>query len=1048
MSASGQYAIICPSNNNISTPGIVYISSTYGQTWTATSLSVNGAVAVSASGQIMAVCNNSNGASSSSLNGIFISTNYGRTWSRTYSATSIYQITMSASGQYQYATFYSGSGDSNYFSTNYGQSWSLMQGLGASLSNTIQGITCSASGQYVIATNGVAFYYSSNYGQTWFAAAGSSGGSYNQISASASGQYIVAGGWGSSNLVYYSTNYGANWTSLNVGITMTTVAISANGEYITGTIGGGLGGSPTGSIYTSITRRPPQLITAQSTATTTGLSILAPNIATTTNIGIVLGRTVTSNNYATMGFQYVGAGSTSNYLYLGANVANTLCITATGNVGIGLTNPGALFQIISSSTSQFAQTTAIIGEAYALSASTKNAYSVAGTVVSYYTTNLLANAGLLFDIAPQNASGVTNVYFGGVAGGTANGPANFVIGRRSAATSWAESLRIDTTGQVGIGITNPGYSLDVSNQTTLNTSANISIRGYSTVAGSGPGINWFAFNNAITPQGRIEVIDNTNFGGNMIFSCKAAASGSAPLVEYMRILGASGFVGIGTASPPHTLSAFSNIAVPTITTAAIWPCQLSVIGQVGGQMQLKLGSYYTGGVGSYCAIQATETYSGAEHPQSLIIQPLGGQVGIGSTSIPVACPLYVYSNTNSGWDGRGYFGNATLGFVCGTYNGTVLIGGHNSILTGWTDITIGAVGTTTSIPGSVVSGTVNGLTLYRDAARLNLSVGVAVNTTNTGNTNIIFGYEVGQNITTGTQNVLMGVVGTGGKITTGNHNTCIGYQAGFGITNGGLNTCIGHQALGNTSGTDLSGNYNGGFGHYTLVNLTTGSFNTALGVGAGTGLTSGSYGLYLGTNAQPSAGNNSGEIVICNSGAAVGKGSASCFIQVNQNNMWWSGYTAGGTAIFGAGGQVVASSDRNLKNNITYLTYQGAVQKMLDLKPCTYEFKADKSPTPKVYTGFIAQDVDEVIPTAVDGRKHKFQYEQNADGSPKVDEDGNVKYLKDPEGNLYPRHLGLNTTDILATAVLAIQEQQIVIVDLKTQLVSLKAIVDSLVARQ
>ncbi|NBQ68904.1 MAG: hypothetical protein EBU46_08760 [Nitrosomonadaceae bacterium] len=838
MSASGQYAIICPGNNNISTPGIVYISSTYGQTWTATSLSVNGAVAVSASGQIMAVCNNSNGASSSSLNGIFISTNYGQTWSRTYSATSIYQITMSASGQYQYATFYSGSGDSNYFSTNYGQSWSLMQGLGASLSNTIQGITCSASGQYVIATNGIAFYYSSNYGQTWFAAAGSSGGSYNQISASASGQYIVAGGWGSSNLVYYSTNYGANWTSLNVGITMTTVAISANGEYITGTIGGGLGGSPTGSIYTSITRKPPQLITAQSTASTTGLSILAPNIGTSNNIGIVLGRTVTSNNYATMGFQYIGASSTSNYLYLGANVANTLCITAAGNVGIGLTNP------------------------------------------------------------------------------------------------------------------------------------------------------------------------------------------------------------------PHTLSAFSNIALPTITTAAIWPCQLSVIGQVAGQMQLKLGSYYTGGVGSYCAIQATETFSGTENIQSLILQPIGGQVGIGSTSIPVACPLYVYSNTNSGWDGRGYFGNATLGFVCGTYNGTVLIGGHNSPLTGWTNITIGAVGTTTTIPGSVVSGTVNGLTLYRDATRLNLSVGVSVNTTNTGNTNIIFGYEVGQNITTGIQNVLMGVVGTGNKITTGNHNTCIGYQAGFGITNGGLNTCIGHQALGNISGTDLSGNYNCGIGHYTLVGLTTGSFNSALGVGAGTGLTTGNYCLYIGTNAQPSAGNNSGEIVICNSGAAVGKGSASCFIQVNQNNMWWSGYTAGGTAIFGAGGQVIASSDRNLKNNITYLTYQGAVQKMLDLKPCTYEFKADKSPTPKVYTGFIAQDVDEVIPTAVDGRKHKFQYEQNADGSPKVDEDGNVKYLKDPEGNLYPRHLGLNTTDILATAVLAIQEQQTVIVDLKTQLVSLKAIVDSLVARQ
>lgn len=246
----------------------------------------------------------------------------------------------------------------------------------------------------------------------------------------------------------------------------------------------------------SMTREPPKILANQNTNTSTGLSVLAPNIGTSNNIGIILGRDLSSNNYATMGFQYVGASSTNNYLYLGANVANTLCITATGNVGIGLTNP------------------------------------------------------------------------------------------------------------------------------------------------------------------------------------------------------------------PHTLSAFSNIAVPTITTAAIWPCQLSVIGQVGGQMQLKLGSYYTGGVGSYCAIQATETYSGAEHPQSLIIQPIGGQVGIGSTSIPQYCPLYVYSNLNSGsgWDGRGYFGNNIGGFVCGYYGNGVLIGGHNASLGAWANMTIGAPTTTTTIPGALSKG--------------------------------------------------------------------------------------------------------------------------------------------------------------------------------------------------------------------------------------------------------------------------------------------------------------------------------------------------------
>ena len=269
MSASGQYAVICVGNSSINVPGPVYISSTYGQTWSITTLSVCGNSAISASGQYMLIANQSGGVSSSSANGTYVSSNYGQSWTRTYSAQGTYRVAMSASGQYQFTTSY---GNGNFYSYDYGQTWASMAALTA-LTTTIQAITCSASGQYVSATHGVTFYYSSNYGKTWTTGT-TSISSYNAIAISASGQYQVAGGWGN-NLIYYSKNYGQSWTSQSVAGNITTVAMSANGQYITGTCGFNQTVSGTGFIYTSITRTPPiftsgtLVVTGQSSATAT-----------------------------------------------------------------------------------------------------------------------------------------------------------------------------------------------------------------------------------------------------------------------------------------------------------------------------------------------------------------------------------------------------------------------------------------------------------------------------------------------------------------------------------------------------------------------------------------------------------------------------------------------------------------------------------------------------------------------------------------------------------------------------------------------------------
>ena len=102
----------------------------------------------------------------------------------------------------------------------------------------------------------------------------------------------------------------------------------------------------------------------------------------------------------------------------------------------------------------------------------------------------------------------------------------------------------------------------------------------------------------------------------------------------------NGRVGIGITNPSNPLNVWSNLTMPSITTASIWPAQFSILGNSAAQLNLKMGAYYTPGVAEYCAIQATETYAGIEHPMSICLQPIGGYVGIGTTNPQTALHVY------------------------------------------------------------------------------------------------------------------------------------------------------------------------------------------------------------------------------------------------------------------------------------------------------------------------------------------------------------------------------------------------------------------------
>ncbi len=91
-------------------------------------------------------------------------------------------------------------------------------------------------------------------------------------------------------------------------------------------------------------------------------------------------------------------------------------------------------------------------------------------------------------------------------------------------------------------------------------------------------------------------------------------------------------VGINTTNPesPFTILGIGSAsAANDVTLAKQWKTQQAIYAT--SAYALKFGAHYTPGVGAYSSIQSTEFYSGTEHPGQLVLQPIGGSVGIGTT---------------------------------------------------------------------------------------------------------------------------------------------------------------------------------------------------------------------------------------------------------------------------------------------------------------------------------------------------------------------------------------------------------------------------------
>ncbi len=333
-------------------------------------------------------------------------------------------------------------------------------------------------------------------------------------------------------------------------------------------------------------------------------------------------------------YLYPSDNTGQEYIYIGGNSDGTAEIKLNysgiswftgGNVGIGTTNPSANLHIYraSSSSNFYVESDLDTGEAgfEVLADDSSN------IVMRKYGSN---KAGTYHDVSLQGL------------GRIASNSTNFMIdtmqdGNIIFAKSTGETMRINTSGNVGIGTTNPIANLHIykasssSNfyvESDLDTgeagfeiladdSSNIVMRKY--------GSNKAGTYHDVSLQGLGRIASNsTNFmidtmqDGNIIF---AKSTG-----ETMRI-NTSGNVGIGTTNPAARLTSFGTEGNPATSGTTI--TGHFAIGGYYNNNILTMGTQNASPYGSWLQTTNISDLS-IEYP--LLLNPNGGNVGIGTTT--------------------------------------------------------------------------------------------------------------------------------------------------------------------------------------------------------------------------------------------------------------------------------------------------------------------------------------------------------------------------------------------------------------------------------
>jgi hypothetical protein len=231
---------------------------------------------------------------------------------------------------------------------------------------------------------------------------------------------------------------------------------------------------------------------------------------------------------------------------------------------------------------------------------------------------------------------------------------------------------------------------------------------------------------------------------------------------------------------------------------------------------------------------------------------------------------------------------------------------------------------------------------------------------------------------------------------SGYGNTAVGFESGYTNTTGGYNTALGYQAL------------------YSNDN---GIRNTAVGMLAGSSSVSGYYNTIVGAYANTSAGNFSNSVAIGDAALIT----ASSQIRLGDAGVNSIGGYANWTNISDKRFKTNVKQDVPglefimLLNPVTYNLNISAIDNFLgmdDPEKRAYHAQSEKSEI--IYSGFLAQDVEAAA--------RSVGYDFSGVDAPKNDQDT----------------YGLRYAEFVVPLVKAVQEQQVLIEEMKAELESLK----------